>query len=297
VTLSGTVASDSERSAAAADAATVRGVKTVVNNLQVGPAVAQAAPAPEPVPVEAARPARTRMTPKPVAHHSTPRYQEPAPSRVREYNDTTSPSSAPVMAANVAPAAPLPPPPPARVSIPPGTLLTVRLVDSIDTPRNQAGDVFKGTLDAPIVVDDKVVVPADADVIGRVVELHDAGHYAGQPLITIELTRLIVNGQPYDLRTDYYSREGHSRGKRTAATVGGGAALGAIIGGIAGGGKGAAIGAAAGAGAGTAAGGLTKAEVIRLDSETVVDFRLQSSLSVTPVSVSNRNASRQRVEQ
>src|ERR1700745_3112573 len=47
VPLSGTAASELERTSAANDAAQVAGVKTVVNNLQVSrPAMAQAAPAP-----------------------------------------------------------------------------------------------------------------------------------------------------------------------------------------------------------------------------------------------------------
>jgi hypothetical protein len=66
------------------------------------------------------------------------------------------------------------------------------------------------------------VVPKDADVDGEVRELKSAGHF------------------------DEYTREGNSRGRRTAETVGGGAAVGALIGGLTGGGKGAAIGAGIG---------------------------------------------------
>lgn len=49
VTLNGSVASDPERLAAAADAADIEGVKTVVNNLQVVPATQAQAPAAQPV--------------------------------------------------------------------------------------------------------------------------------------------------------------------------------------------------------------------------------------------------------
>jgi len=66
------------------------------------------------------------------------------------------------------------------------------------------------------------------------------------------------------LRTSDYSEAGASRGNRTAATVGGGAALGAIIGAIAGGGTGAAVGAASGAAVGTGVQIMTKGQVIRI---------------------------------
>ncbi|MGB9106109.1 MAG: BON domain-containing protein [Terriglobales bacterium] len=75
VTLSGTVASDLERSAAANDAAQVAGVKTVVNDLQVSQsAMAQPAPAPMKQPAPAARTASRRRHPAPrsTRDHSRP---------------------------------------------------------------------------------------------------------------------------------------------------------------------------------------------------------------------------------
>ena len=104
----------------------------------------------------------------------------------------------------------------------------------------------------------------------------------------MELTKLIVNGRSYKLQTEEYVRQGSSRGKRTAETVGGGAAVGAIIGAVAGGGKGAAIGAATGAGAGTAVQAVTKGQQIRVPSEAVLEFQLRTPVKVSPT-VTNRN--------
>jgi hypothetical protein len=66
--------------------------------------------------------------------------------------------------------------------------------------------------------------------------------------------------------------------------VGAGAAIGAVIGGIAGGGKGAAIGAATGAGVGGGAQAVTKPEQVRVETEALLSFRLESPLTVMPVS-------------
>jgi hypothetical protein len=74
--------------------------------------------------------------------------------------------------------------------------------------------------------------------------------------------------------------------------VGGGAALGAIIGGLAGGGKGAAIGATVGAGAGTGVSAATKGQQIKLPSETVLNFQLQSPVTVVETTA-GPNAGRQ----
>lgn len=279
VTLSGQVGNDMERAAAANDAAQVQGVRTVVNNLQVSPTAAGMLNQPEPMPAPAVEPAPPRRSP--AAHTSSrpaPAYSAPAPSS----------NAAPAAAA--VPAVPAAPPAPRPVTIPDGTTLSIRLRDSIDSDRNQAGDTFRATLDAPVVLGDQVVIPANADVQGRVVELASAGKFKGRSEIALELSSISFNGKSYSIRTNQYSKQGSSRGKRTAATIGGGAALGAIIGGIAGGGKGAAIGAAAGAGAGTGVQAITKGEQIRLKPETVLSFRLENPVTVTPSSINRRTA-------
>ncbi len=94
-------------------------------------------------------------------------------------------------------------------------------------------------------------------------------------------TASISRDRRYDLVSNDYQQQGASEGKRTAATIGGGAAVGAIIGGLIGGGKGAAIGAGAGAGAGTAGAAATKAQQVKVPAETKLDFTLQQPVSVT----------------
>ena len=109
--------------------------------------------------------------------------------------------------------------------------------------------------------------------------------------LVLELTSLKINGKRYALTTDHWSKNGSSRGKATAAKVGGGAAVGAVLGGIFGGGKGAAIGAAAGAGAGTGVSAATKGQQIILHPEAVIAFQLQGPVTVTPGT--NRSAMNQ----
>jgi hypothetical protein len=138
-----------------------------------------------------------------------------------------------------------------------------------------------------------VVIPAGADISGRVASVTSAGHYSQAAELALELTRLSVNGKSYELHTDQYSREGTARSKNTAEKVGGGAVLGAIIGGLAGGGKGAAIGAGVGAGAGTATQAATHGKEVHLTSEQVLTFHLTSPLTVTPAG--NPNGERQRL--
>ena len=176
-------------------------------------------------------------------------------------------------------------------------MLSVRLVDTVDTSTNHEGDVFRASLDSPIVVDDKTVIPAGADVQGQITAAKQAGHYAGQTALALELTQISYNGHVYPIRSNQYTRENSSRSKNTAEKVGAGAAIGAVLGGIFGGGKGAAIGAASGAGAGGAAQTITKAAPIRLPSETLLSFRLENSVTVVPAASADRNSGRRRMDQ
>ena len=192
------------------------------------------------------------------------------------------PASAPPAQA-VTQAAPAPPPPLKKVTVPSGTNLAIRLIDPLDSETAQPGQSFKATLDSPLSVDGDVVLASGYDVQGHVIDVKSAGKFAGKSELVLQLDRISVGGKSYTLQTDQYRREGSSRGKNTAEKVGAGAAIGAIIGGIAGGGKGAGIGAAAGGGLGGGVQAATKGQQIKLPAETVLNFSLQSSLTVTPM--------------
>lgn len=266
VTLTGQVPDDAGRLAAYKIATEAKGVTKV--NDQMSVAMAQAAPPEAAVPAPAPEPAPRPVKPK----HSS------AASRTRE----AAPASEPAPAA-MAPAAPAAPaaPQPVTVTVPANSVITVRTIDSIDSKTNQAGQVFKASLDAPIVVDDRVVVPSGADAYVKLAEAKSAGHMTGRSELALELVSIVVQGKTYNVVSSDVKQTGTSRGKQTAERVGGGAALGALIGAVAGGGKGAAIGAAVGAGAGTGAQVLTHGQQVKIPSETRLDFTLQQPLEIT----------------
>ena len=142
------------------------------------------------------------------------------------------------------------------------------------------------------MIDGETVIPSGADVVGRVANVQSAGRFAGQSVLTLELTSLSVNGKTYNVQTNQWSRQGKGEGKNTATKVGIGTAAGAILGGIIGGGKGAAIGAAGGAGAGTGVSAARKGEQIKLGPEAVLSFQTINTLTVVQQTKNNHDASR-----
>ena len=306
VTLSGTVDNTAQRDAAGQQAASLPGVKTVINNLQVGNTAADLASPSKPAPTQdMANLAENKESPAPAAkpskrkgekHSRSNRAPDSDAGQSKSNNQETAANN-PTPAASSAPppppdnpvkATPPPPPAPKRLIIDQGTQLSVRLVDPIDSEKNQTGDTFHATLNAPLASDGQQAVPAGVDLTGHLVEVKSAGKFAGQSSVVLQLDSMSSAGKTYDLQTDQYKKTGSSRGKNTAEKVGGGAVIGSIIGAIAGGGKGAAIGAAAGAGVGGGVQAATKGQQIKLPSETVLNFTLQAPITVVQASGDSR---------
>ena len=179
--------------------------------------------------------------------------------------------------------APAPPPPPSRrdefadrATIPSGTVLSIRMVDSVDSERDYVGQTFKASLDEPVLdPGGRTLVPRGADVMVKLVDDVQSGKIEGRTVLTLDIVSLRVDGRDVDVDTTSITEQSSSRTARSGKVIGGTAALGAIIGAIAGGGKGAAIGAGAGAGAGTVAQVATKGQRVRIPSETRLTFTLQ----------------------
>jgi hypothetical protein len=281
-TLSGNVSSEAARSLAAADAAQVRGIKTVVNNLTVQappPVVAAANP---PVAPASLAPAPPKPKPAPPIKSNPAQVVREAPPADVPPPPVAPVGPAPTPAQDLPPAPPPPPPPPAfrDVTVPTGTTIPIRITQTLDRAITQQGENFSGIIAADVITDGLVVFRQGTPVTGRVVAVQEAAHYKGSSLLTIELTNITRHDEKLSITTDPYSVQGKGRGANTAEKVGGGAAVGAILGGILGGGKGAAIGAAAGGGAGAGVNTVTRGEQVQIPSETLIRFNLTNTLSL-----------------
>jgi hypothetical protein len=294
VTLSGTVDNQTQREAAARYASATPGIKQVVNNLETTSSPAARAATPMAQTPPPARKEHAPKTPRPASAKPRPSMPRHRPSSDSTEMAANSPSSeavdraiaadenpTPIPAAPVAPVAPpTPPPAPKKVTVPSGTSVAIRLIDSVDSENAQPGQTFRATLDSPLPSDD-LAVPSGLDVKGHIEEVKSAGKFKGQSLLVLQLDSISVGGQPYGIDADPYRRQGSNRTTNTAEKVGAGAVIGAIIGGIAGGGKGAGIGAAAGGGIGGGVQAAGKGQQILLPSETVLSFTLRAPLTVT----------------
>lgn len=264
------------------------GVKQVIDEMTVleppensatasdtaAPLPAAQAPLPEPPP------ARTRHS----ARRTAPAEQAPSseqtalPVEAQPAQAPAEPQPAPAAAAP--PAAPAPPPI-QGIEIPAGTPVNIRMIDSIDSKANHTGQIFHASLDSPLAVASRVIAPRGTDIYVRLVQAQSAGRLTGQSKLRVELYRMQLNGKSYPLVSNDYVLKGTARGKRSAVTVLGGAALGAAIGAIAGGGRGAAIGAGVGGGGGAVYQGTKHGKQLKIPPETLLNFELAQPVEVT----------------
>ena len=163
------------------------------------------------------------------------------------------------------------------VTVPAGTEILVRMLDTIDSSKAQPGTRFSAVLETNLSVAGETIAPAGNTVYGRIAVAEQAGRATGSSNLQLELTGIVINGTSYPVYTGAFEVKGSSSGKRSAKRLLGGAGLGAIIGGIAGNaGMGAAIGVTAGA-VGSVA---QKGKSVEVASETLISFELQQPASL-----------------
>ena len=279
VTLSGEVSSAAERVLAAQHASKVNGVNVVVDNLRVIEPRNATNVATQALTTHVAS-SRTHnfhvsapdASVVPSASLLRKRYPSNANAAGMGSVSTPSPPAAAIRTLN-------------EVIVPYGTILAVQLTEPLSSDLNRPGDSFSARLVSPIMVGNRIAIPAGATVQGQIVEVRNAGHFTGRSELVAKATRLLYDGRTYNLRSTEYSMKGASRDIPTVEIIGGGAGAGAILGAILGGKKGAAIGAVLGAGVGTGARVMSKPEQIELPAQSTLSFRLETPLKVIPSSV------------
>ncbi|MFZ3332502.1 MAG: hypothetical protein WA197_17840 [Candidatus Acidiferrales bacterium] len=173
--------------------------------------------------------------------------------------------------------APQPHPSEQMMAVPAGTVMLVQLVDTLDTSNAQTGQIFSATLATNLLANGYVVARIGTPVYGQVVYANSAGRATGKSKLQLQLTQIVIGGNPVPIVTDTFDTEGKSSGRRSARRLFGGAGLGAAIGAIAGNaGMGAAIGAVAG-GVGSVA---QKGNQVQIPSETILQFTLQQPVTL-----------------
>ncbi len=187
---------------------------------------------------------------------------------------TTATGAAPAAAAAAAPmAAPAPAPAAGPIPVPAGTILVVRMVDGASS-NDSKGKRFTTSLESDLVVGGRTAIKAGTKIYGQVASVQKARRYAGKSSLDLRLTEASIGGSSVPIVTGPYAKAGAGSLRKTARGAAAGAAIGAIADDDDGAAKGAAIGAVAS--------GARKGEAVTVPAGTLLEFTLQSAVSIKP---------------
>jgi hypothetical protein len=184
-----------------------------------------------------------------------------------------------------APEASRPAPSPPRRSaptrtIPSGTELAVSVNTSISSATANVGDTWTGTVERPVEVNGRTLIPAGSTVTGTVSNVRPA-RKGDRAMLDLALSSVQVEGRSYRVHGGTEAIVAGSTRARNLGAVAAGAGAGALIGKAVGGsGKGALIGGLIGGAAATGAVAASKGYQVVLKPGTTIDFTTSESVAV-----------------
>ena len=183
------------------------------------------------------------------------------------------------------------------LTVPKGTELRIKLLDTLTTQRNERGDFFRAEVVEDMLVGQIVAIPEGTRLNGKISSLKRAGRIKGRAEMDLRFDTLeFSDGRTVPIEAMVVSVEGRSDGKvkeeegtvqaegskgEDAKRVGVSSGIGALIGVLTGGKRGAGRGAAAGGVAGLAGVLITRGRDLYLYSETEMIIRLQQEMRIS----------------
>ncbi|HJU09247.1 MAG TPA: hypothetical protein VJ728_00145 [Candidatus Binataceae bacterium] len=183
-----------------------------------------------------------------------------------------------------------------QITIPAGTRIPIALKNTISTKGNHEGDPIYAQSTFPVVINDRIIVPAGTYVQGKISSIKPAGHIKGRAEVLIHFTSLIYpsgytvmlpgsieNASGVDnakVKDKEGTIQGDSNKGKTAATIAAPAAEGALTGAVIRGGEGALIGAGIGGAVGTAIAALSHGNEVKMPPGTTLEVVLQRDVAV-----------------
>jgi hypothetical protein len=89
-----------------------------------------------------------------------------------------------------------------RVTLPPDSIISVRIADEISSNKNHTGDIFTGIVDPSVLIHNQVVIPRGTEAHVRMAEDKKGGHIHGKAEVHLELVSLVVNGRRLGVESD-----------------------------------------------------------------------------------------------
>ncbi len=166
------------------------------------------------------------------------------------------------------------------LTVPAGTLIALRLKDTLSSHDTPVGANFSAEVTQEISVGGRVVIPAGSIVRGEVMEARPANKIGGRAVLSVKFTELDTPGNDPIAISARLAQSGKSELGKDAAIIGGSTIGGAILGEAIDEGEGGIVGAVVGGIAGTVAAKKTKGKPVVLPAGTSLPITLESAVTI-----------------
>lgn len=93
------------------------------------------------------------------------------------------------------------------ITLPEGYTIPVRITDEINSKHARAGEMFSGSVDPSVLVNDVVVIPRGTEAHIRLNDLKKGGHVHGNAKVSLELVSLIINGRRLEVESNELTKK------------------------------------------------------------------------------------------
>lgn len=108
---------------------------------------------------------------------------------------------------------------PDTITLPEGTVISVRIADKINSSHNEAGDIFIGTVDPSVLVDSHVVIPRGTEAHLLMVEDKKGSRLHGNAEVEVELISLVIDGRKIDADSEVVRKKKGALSTKATAEI------------------------------------------------------------------------------
>jgi len=93
------------------------------------------------------------------------------------------------------------------ITLPEGFTIPVRITDEINSKHAHTGEMYSGSVDPSVLVNDVVVIPRGTEAHIRMNHLKKGGHVHGNAKVSLELVSLIINGRRLEVESNELTKK------------------------------------------------------------------------------------------
>lgn len=170
---------------------------------------------------------------------------------------------------------------PETVTVPSGTVLTVRFLEGLSSHTSAPGEWFRAAVTQEVSAGGRVAVPDGSHVLGSVTDAHAANKIGGRAILSLRFHTLELPGGESVPISASFAQRGRSETPKDAAIIGGSTLGGVVLGEAIDEGEGGIVGAIVGGIAGAVGAKRTRGRPVQVPAGTVMSIELTGPVTVT----------------